>query len=286
MKKATPERRAELLVLARKSRLKWILDGADYTLAHPHQDSVDFFRKVPAATCLQNILNFLSDLASDGEKISIETLAPPDSLDEDRDESAPIPTYESGTSPYLIFLEKLKHPDAIDIVKMLQQFVTKIDITVSQSRNASRGLTSSNDSDDEVAKEIWAFLHQVQSNMRSNPLWVNESVPQWERTIQSSEKFLLTKLYNTLFFPDPLSRQHDEELSQRIQSLSFLTPEHLDTRCLSQAWSLRGQAIRKDSGVIEVDGDEGSGVARAVATLLRMQDERNPIDKVHRDRYT
>ena len=251
----TPERKLELLCLARRSRLQWILDaGANKYLSHS-DDEEKLKRRIPAAECLQSILNFLTEVVNDGEIIGIESLAPHDCLDEDYDMNMPAPNYDPGVEPYAVFLEKLKHPNAIDIVKSLQQFVVVIENRSRERQNASILEYSSDGSfESTIADEIRTFLDKLHMAMRDNDLWGSETTSQWDKTMESSEKFIYTKLYDALFGANILDTERDDALHDRVQSLAFLSPEHLDMKSFQREWSLR-------FGGITADADRGTGGA-------------------------
>jgi hypothetical protein len=295
-KRATPERRAELLRLARKSRLHWIISGLDREQAKRsiQNPSADLYRKIPAADCLQQILTFLSNLANDGEVINIEALVPPEGLDEDYDENIPIPTSESFSagssgSSYLLFIEKLKHPAAIEIVKLLQQFITRVENEMRLEHHPPLmtqqvPLTPAQDIDEKISKDIWAFLKQIHGVMRENLLWRDETSEQWTEAMTSCEKFLFVKLYDTLFGNDAHLLEEDERIQERIESLSFLSPDHLDMKSLQQEWTRRrthSEELREGGG----GGGGGRGetdvtIGSAVKRLRDISQARCPLDKV------
>jgi hypothetical protein len=307
---STPERRAELLRLARKSRLQWILSGLDDEhkknfLKYP---SAELYRKIPAAECLQNVLTFLTNLVNDGEIVSIEALVPPEGLDEDYDEKIPLPSYETSHNSsggplngYLMFIEKLKHPYSIDIVKLLQQFITKVEVMIrlenqrllssaplsfSLQRSSAAAPIPAEDIDEKIAKDTWAFLKQVHGNMRDNILWKDETEEQWNQSMNSVEKFLFIKLYDSLFGNDAQLLEQDERIQERIESLSFLSPDHLDMKSLQDEWTRRrthseeALEVTAAGGVVAEKGSEQLTIGSVVKRLRDISLARCPADKV------
>jgi hypothetical protein len=293
----SPERKLELLGLARRSRLQWILEagGKDFNRSQSLEDEKQN-RKIPAAECLQAILNFLTDVVSDGEIIGVESLAPHECLDEDHDMNLPIPKYDGSVPPYAVFLEKLKHPHAIDIVKSMQQFTLAIENRFRDRENSSLSEYSSDGAfENEVADEIRTFLEKLHVIMRENEIWTCESFPQWEATMESSEKFLYVKLYDSLFATNILDAEKDVTLHERVKSLAFLSPEHLDMKSFQREWARRfintegrnstqGGSRRGSKNVTTSSSQdltaEFSGVDAAVKSLRSMSEARSPADKV------
>lgn len=300
---STPERRAELLRHARKSRLQWILNGLDdthrsATLKSHSTTLADLYRKIPAAECLQQIINFLTTVIDDGEVINIEALVPPEGLDEDFDEKLPLPTYETclGMDPYLIFIEKLKHPLSIDIVKLLQQFITKIEIMMRlENQNMSSTYppmkNQPQDIDEKISQDIWAFLKQIHGNMRDNLLWKSETTEQWNNSMISCEKFLFIKLYDCLFGNDMKLLEQDERIRERIESLSFLSPDHLDMKSLQYEWTRRRTVSEENlekqiGGVSRIQhATDELTIGKVVKKLRSISQERCPSDKVWPTRH-
>lgn len=290
---STPERRAELLRHARKSRLQWILNGLDdnhklATLQSHATSLTDLYRKIPAAECLQQIITFLTTIIDDGELINIEALIPPEGLDEDYDEKVPLPTYETclGMDPYLIFIEKLKHPLSIDIVKLLQQFITKIEIIMrlehqNMSSTYPQVIVQPQDIDEKISHDIWAFLKQIHGNMRDNILWKSETTEQWNNSMVSCEKFLFIKLYDCLFGNDMKLLEQDERIHERIESLSFLSPDHLDMKSLQYEWTRRRTFSEENPGKQAREAETVElTIGKTVKKLRSISQAKCPSDKV------
>lgn len=280
------------------------------SLPSSHPSSADLYRKIPAAECLQSVLSFLTNLVKDGEVVSIEALVPPEGLDEDFDEKIPLPTYGNSSGGqgggtggrslegYLMFIEKLKHPYSIDIVKLLQQFITKIEVMIrleNQRLLSSSSITApfpsqrsvaAEDIDEKIAKDIWAFLKQIHGVMRENLLWKDETEEQWNESMLSCEKFLFIKLYDSLFGNDVHLLEQDERIQERIESLSFLSPDHLDMKSLQDEWTRRrthseeALDVTAAGGVATVKRSEELTIGSVVKRLRNISLARCPADKV------
>jgi hypothetical protein len=277
--KALEERKLELLALARRSRVKWITDAADKPnsgSSDPHQSkSGDAVTKpagagtptnankrrdkFPAAECIQNVLEVLSEIVDDGEVIDIDAVISLIPTDKDIDElqSAEVPQYDGPDGPknhYTVFIEKLRHFGAVEIVKSMQYFVMKFEQTIRNyqlemmtedpqllSKSAVAALDDGEDlsrdrlEDPVTAKRVasvWEFLEKTYNAMHSSYLWASETDAQWEKTKAACEKFLFIKLYHLIFACDVEDSHLDKKLADRVASLSFLTGEHLDIRYL------------------------------------------------------
>lgn len=165
--------------------------------------------------------------------------------------------------PYLYnqFVSKLILPQAIDTTKSIQQFVfkffkeydqskTKLNLTIEQSlfeittnddddhtnnpNNFTNSITIA-DIDEEYlnwSNQIWLFLDHIYGQMQGCIIWNNETIEDFEKTKIYCEKFLFKKLHSLLYAADGNDDMMHEKTKERIHSLSFLTAEHLDIKCL------------------------------------------------------
>jgi len=150
MEEEAKKRRAtDLLALARRSRLKWIGEASDnirlQNKGSPKEVALSLQTKIPAASCVQSVLTLLSDIVADGEvEVDVHTLAL--GLPEEEDFQDDIllaedlmvedegggeePRKEGRKKPYDRFLDNLRRPQAVPIVKALQQFVSRFEAKV------------------------------------------------------------------------------------------------------------------------------------------------------------
>eukprot|EP01039_Chlorochromonas_danica_P000359 gene359-386_t len=260
-------RHQELLRLARKSRIFWVLQARDKseaaaattaTVSAKQQSQHSSSSAIPAAVAIEQVLNLLNNIVDDGESIDLDSLML--AVEEEKDDEEQLEEQEesslllnsSSSSSYNLFLKKLLHPQAASIVKSIQQFVTQLSgrvreqrmknsplrfassssTTTSTSFSTSRNNSNHQDTMDNLGKiwseSIWKFLSHCQEQLHSHPLWQAVSEKEWEEEKVHLEKFLFVKLYPILFGIDSEDFLLNQTTYERIASLAFITPEHLD----------------------------------------------------------
>jgi len=221
---------------------------------------------------------------------------------------------------------------AVDIVRSLQHFVSRITTSIWKSRKdvallnsttstssiqkstippsneynlhdlnyKTRGLigqpSSTNplkfNKDDihisELASILWLFLDELFVKMRECPLWSGETIEQFEQSKSDCEKFVFLKLYEPLFqiatagLEDQMANQRTHE---RIESLQFLSAEHLDIRSLrfltdekaaSGTNTMNGRMVMNES----LKGTESRLLTEPIAHLRALEYARSPEDKL------
>lgn len=72
--------------------------------------------------------------------------------------------------------------------------------------------------------------------MRKTPAWKYDDTAQWEETREHMEKFVLMKSHCHFFTPLEASElaKQDQALYHRLTSLSFVGPENLDVKSVSE----------------------------------------------------
>jgi len=128
------ERNAEFLKLARRARTKWILDTLDMTSLAQATNNINNNinnKTIPGIECIQNTLDYLTDIIGDGSTISVDSLLlglnDYDIDDNDDSYDINIDSNSNNWSPFLQFIAKLRHPSCKEIVKSMQQFVSKFE---------------------------------------------------------------------------------------------------------------------------------------------------------------
>ena len=235
-KSVSEERRLELLALARASRIQWVLEtlsSSDNTSTEKNILSILTKTEpgqniIPISDSIQSIFNYFTDIIADHEFINIESMIPIACYDEfeyENEKENEIPTsYDKDLDPYAIFIDKLRRPLAIDIVKQLQLYIIKCKSTpVLNTLSAHPQLSSS---------ALQSFLASVTNQCRSNALWSSQTPAEFEITKECIEKFVHIKVYFLVFGSESEDDNHDSLLSRRIKSLDFLSPEHLDIKSL------------------------------------------------------
>lgn len=265
---ASDERKEELLRLARQSRIKWVLDAREIP-RKPVEDLVEkkvvtsninvpdaLKAKIPASECVQKVLNFLSELKNDGECFDVQSIAL-GIVDDDENDQDLIEfmknahTFSSADmkdtiAMYNMFIKKLVHPSSTEIVKAIQQYVTKFTSNVRAGRSDNSGKRIFSGSDDILkdplvaatsvkSSEIWSFLDKIYEMMRASTFWSDESEYQFEQSKGYCEKFLFIKLHSLIFGSDLEDSYNNQKTRERIESLGFLTAEHLDIKCLKNS---------------------------------------------------
>lgn len=220
-------RRAELLYLARKSRLQWITAAENACTDILPARSVEMdsmLSALPAMKCLEDVLGFLTDLSGDTESVQLSSLVNTHVVPDEEEEEDELPSF-SNMDAYSVFITKLKRRSATDIVKSMQVFVQGIEIEMREATYSG----SVQDKLQGISDSIWVFHKKTLARMRENACWERESTEEWIKTKESLEIFLLSKLHSTLFIEDI---HGDLELYDRIQTLKFLSPEHLDIKSI------------------------------------------------------
>eukprot|EP00752_Nemacystus_decipiens_P013443 g11906.t1 len=132
------KRRTELLAEARRKRVAWVEqargidEGVDGARRRRENEAAEVGRKAEGE--LQRLFpsavkfhDFLSGLAGDPEESpagDMSAILRPFMIEDvDIGDDRPIPAYREGSAPFDVFLDKLRHPRAAEVVKSLQQFV-------------------------------------------------------------------------------------------------------------------------------------------------------------------
>lgn len=82
---------------------------------------------------------------------------------------------------------------------------------------------------------IWTFLDHIILEMHQNPLWSSTPIEDkvaWEEMRSMVEKFIFIKLYPSIFGREYEDLVMNQRIRDKVESLSFLTPEHLDIKSL------------------------------------------------------
>lgn len=257
-------------------------------------------------------MNFLTDIVDDGERFDVGTLNISDVEDlsgtnPSEDLDADIITIRNPMGPFDLFLNKLLQLQAVEYVKSLQHFVSKVTASVWRSRKDVAALsklkaaTSGHSSTDylatltmsssiasrlsgadelnlgELASIVWSYLDELLLQMKQSPLWLEESAQQFEQTSKHCERFLFKQLHSSLSAASSVAGD-DQRTHDRISSLQFLSAEHLDIR--SFQYLLEDSAEPPDPGAGGAPGREATVLAEAVQHLRELENARCPEDKL------
>jgi hypothetical protein len=136
--------------------------------------------------------------------------------------------YPEDTDPYVVFIDKLRHNDAAEIVSVMQHFARKI----KQLRDPNQNIVNDQDRDSEssnksIAGLVWSHIEKVLGLMRKNPLWKNVDGIAWTNCALCLERFVFTKLRTSLFSYYVEDDIADRRYAEHLKSLDFIGPESL-----------------------------------------------------------
>ena len=173
---------------------------------------------------------------------------------------------------YNDFLEKLRSPAALDVVRRIKEFVfgllsrTRVDLPAPRGSAADAG--DARDADpwtpaapDEDAPEpgslepfredVADFLASEEAHVRAHALWRGASPAEWTSAREGLEKFVMMKIHSRAFAPTAAHRARDAELGARLAALRFVEPRHLDLGdeladdMVASAWATAADELRK-----------------------------------------
>jgi hypothetical protein len=292
-------RRDELLLIARRSRVKWVLEEKevgherDRSRCEPVGSSsvpADLKAKIPAAESIQNVLNYLTGLIDDGELCDVVSIAAGiiDYDDYDNEQYVHL-SKNKGDRPesFNDFLAKLILPASTEVVKSLQQFVTKFSADFHAAKTGTIPVDVLPDGTDEEnlswPTRIWSFLDHTYDNMKETPVWSHDTQIEFDLTKTHCEKFLFHKLHPVLFASDPEDHTLNERTRERIESLAFLTAEHLDIKCvraLYLQYAAKRNIVPKEFLQVKDYVFLNEVLEQPVQFLRQMETARSPQDKL------
>ena len=304
------ERKSELLIIARRSRIKWVRSALDADILK----NADVIEKLTAAgnakqsketstssktadsDSFQRAFDFLTDVIADGETFDVDSLIrranaieDNDSFNENLDDTevySPLSSISLSESSveiytYAIFLDTLCSRGSIRIAKSMQQFVSKF-----ESRARQRAMSPEEKLNQEEAvrsaESVWGFLDHIGNEIQesSDSLWRGECE---RRSLTRSycERFVFSKIYSITFHRSYEDYFLNEKLWERILSLSFLRPEHLDIKIFGRE-STHGLDTNLQSTLV-ADKDTKwwlEYIDDAVVSLQQLQQGTCPEDKM------
>ena len=311
------DRKSELLIIARRSRIRWVKSAdiskeSDRSVpkALKHTGKIrektessrgPSKRKESSFETIQRAFDFLTDIIADGETVDVESLISKidinevEDCDENYDETLTEKEHSSSSamiSPddftYGMFLECLCSRSAVAVVKSMQQFVSKFE--TKQRTRTSGQRSGSQYIDDRAnyleslrgAESIWVFLEHISQEIQLSSIPILTASSEHERITKGyCEKFLFFKLYSFTFHSSFEDYFLNEKLFERIQSLSFLRPEHLDIRYLNDS-DHTDSAMGPGSITAASKGDKWwlERIEAAVTSLQQLQHATCPEEKV------
>ena len=265
---ATPDRRIELLKLARRSQRLFVLDECDEESLNFIKEQIsketkgfDFARHpIPGVKGLQTVLDYLNEVVGDEMNMMVESLLPiadalDDTLDHELNDNNSISNingskneqqkdnittnsrnnnkqvhYNDNIPPYTIFLDILRRSEANEMVVDIHRFTSSLCSRIKHERAASGG-NLTNEMHKEGCNKIWNSIGNYITNMKDAPLWniSSSSSGSSNHFFNSSiERFLFSKIYSEIFAADIDDHLADRKLCNKLMQLKGLEPQHLD----------------------------------------------------------
>lgn len=289
MSTLTSERKNELLKIARHSHIRWVNEGNEKDIENSIRNQEkslqtnDHIQKlklnIPIADTIEDILVLFSEVIDDGNDIDFESILMFSELEEDShihedfsliDDTQRIQEWANNfENTYINFIRKLRHPSVKEIITSMRQYVSKFEYRFRDVGLISKGGLASPPSSprqdgemNTIGREIWNYLENLFIQLHENILWKNQSEIEFSKSRLYCEKFLHQKLYPSIqSFITADDRASDQKLHKRIESLSFLLPEHLDLHMFARV-------------------DYKMYLARPMSDLQRLMDAKSPVDKL------
>ncbi|XP_042495196.1 vacuolar protein sorting-associated protein 9A-like [Macadamia integrifolia] len=121
----------------------------------------------------------------------------------------------SRSLPFYDFLDRMRHPAAVDLVRSIKSFIVSFSFHAVNSENDG--------------KRLQDFLSTMETSIRDHPLWSGASEEEIDCAIEGLEKYVMTKLYARTFASSQEDAKIDQEILEKIHLLQkFVRPEHLD----------------------------------------------------------
>jgi len=264
---APATRKESLLIEARRKRISWVEAardgsglGADGHASHWHRvdPAAKMLESTKAGSALPSSPALVQFLADQLDPTEAEIVADAHAVQSD----IPIPTHDSmpDATSYQVLLEKLKHPSAAEVVKMMERFIDQME---------RQGVSSL----DDASTTISAFLERLHAQMRESPLWLSETDAQWDSSKVSVESFLFRKLHHVFFPSSPEAVEQDRDLERRLRSLAFIDAAHLDIKSLQQEY-------QSSMGQPSNEAREDEMWQESITCLRKMSAEYGPTAKI------
>ena len=115
------------------------------------------------------------------------------------------------------FLKAMREPAAQDLVVKTKKFIEHF-------QNGCDKMST-----EQKVEEVQSFLQGMADDIASHPLWRRSSEAEIENSIDGIEKYVMTKLYNSVFLPtDTDDAVKDEELTKQIENFGWVVPRNMD----------------------------------------------------------
>jgi len=220
------------------------------------------------------IKQLLSQVSSEESKRVLGTLRDGHNEEEEgekEDIKPSLNSLQSHLDDYERFIQRLRSPEAAEMVQGMRHFVTCFDDAAKMSiekKNSRKqrdqnlramgavyaravdiennddspfvGMTTENEDAKAASGTIWAYLNLAMDSLKTNVLWKKElekenisgQMSQMRSpTRDSLENFIFQKIYDCCYAM-ACDDEKDEELSNMLEALQFVSWKHLDLNCL------------------------------------------------------
>lgn len=222
------------LDLLRKSRVCAAMKSAITIVSTLYSD-------IPASKIEERIVRqMMSQLSTKDVKAILSSSSKKKKKNEMKDTTAlltqKLPVLLKSTSGYDAFIQWLRSPEAADLVQELKHFVSSLEASTSkklqipkeQQQQEQQHQKHKSQVAVETAASIHAFLDKQTQNLKSHVLWQTESDEEFHLNCKiPMETFLFQKLYKILW-KLTCDTESDSHVADKIQSLQFISWEHLD----------------------------------------------------------
>ena len=225
--------------LLRKSRVPMMTSAVEIVSA--------LYSGIPARQIEERVARqMMSQLSADDVKV---VLTGSQRTKESEDEAIllrqSLPLVQKHASGYEVFIQRLRSPEAADVVQGLKLFVSSMETSISTKLQQDQIKKSQIAA--EAATSIHAYLDKNIKVLKTHVLWQKDNDDDFQLNCQNAmETFLFQKLHKTLWNLI-CDTESDTDVEEKIQMLQFISHEHLDIPCgllSSDAWSVALDALR------------------------------------------
>mmetsp|Transcript_6982 Transcript_6982/g.11072 ORF Transcript_6982/g.11072 Transcript_6982/m.11072 type:complete len:515 (+) Transcript_6982:159-1703(+) len=135
---------------------------------------------------------------------------------------------------YAEFLDLMREPEALSIVKKLKLFIVSCQLEHSERNADFRGeqdtpLLSESDYLKHVENRVISFFEEMELVISEHSMWKDSSERELGYAREGIEKYVCSKLYDILYAMDPDEVAHGKRLEARMDQLrEIVTADHLD----------------------------------------------------------
>ncbi|KAG1673502.1 Rab5 GDP/GTP exchange factor [Nymphon striatum] len=155
------------------------------------------------------------------------------------------------TKEFSDFLKTLSKPAAQDISRQIELFIDKVH-------------KNSHLATEDIGYLVQDFYGAMTERLESHQIFQGSTTEVIEKLMSYTEKYLMTKLYKTIFIPvSTEDEDEDLKIQKRIRSLNWISAQHLDT------------------GINDKHPEARDLIDKAITDIIEMDSKRAPLDKLH-----